>query len=417
MNVWRPYTQMGQGLDFRSVQKTKDSYIYLQDGKKLFDGISSWWVITHGHCNPQIVEAIGRQTEKVDQVVFANFDHESAEMLVEELKEVLPTELDTVFFSDNGSTAVEVAMKMAFQYCQQTGNTSKQKFCAFASSFHGDTCGAMSVTGEGPFVKPYHPLRFEVLRCDQGSRSCDPSDKWTYDFELKLREEHKGIAAVIIEPLIQGAGGMIMWPLESLKKISDLCRELNVLLIFDEVMTGFGRTGTLFAFEQLDEVPDFVCMSKGLTGGALPLAITLTQSKIYEAFVSKDTSKMFFHGHSFTANAISCAAAAANLRIFKQDSVYAKIAEIERAHVRSLAKLQQKVNVRDARVRGVVGAIELMEEFNYGSSRSRRIFSKCFESGLFLRPLGNVIYLMPPYCSTSEEVEWAWDIIAGAIEP
>lgn len=415
MKVWRPYTQMFQANEQEFVSHASGSHIYLQNGRKILDGISSWWVITHGHCHPQISEAISQQSKQVDQVVFANFTHEPAQKLIQELETFLPKELNSIFFSDNGSTAVEVAMKMAYQYLRLTGNRTKNKFCAFKNSYHGDTFGAMSVNADGVFTDSYKELRIEVLRCDQGKYSTDHLASWLDDFRTKITSKHDEIIAVIIEPLVQGAGGMIVWPTEAVNQICALCREYGVLLIFDEVMTGFGRTGKVFAFEQLQYIPDFVCLSKGLTGGSLPLALTLTSPNIYEAFLSEDISKMFFHGHSFTANAISCAAACANLQIFKNEKVLTKIANMEMTHKLAIKKLSQKVQVKDYRVKGAIGAIELNDPVAYGSHFAKKLVARCLDKGLFIRPLGSVIYLMPPYGTEPKELEWAWECITEAV--
>ncbi len=416
MKVWRPYTQMRTAATQEHVSYAEGSYIYLKDGRKIFDGISSWWLITHGHCHPQIATAVAEQSKRIDQVVFANFNHEPAEALAEELGKIVPEKLNSVFFSDNGSTSVEVAMKMAYQYCQSTGRSSKNKFCSFENSYHGDTFGAMSVNADGVFTKSYKDLRIGVIRCKQGTRSTDELSVWLEDFTLKIRERHNEIIAVILEPLIQGAGGMITWPIEAVNRICSLCDEYGVLLIFDEVMTGFGRTGKMFAFEHLHAIPDFVCLSKGLTGGMLPLALTLTSKEIYDAFLSEDASKMFFHGHSFTANSISCAAACANLKLFRSNKTIEKIAGLEDSLRRSIKRISQRIELKDSRVVGSIGAIDLSGDTTYGNKFSNKFYAQCFSKGLFLRPLGNTVYLMPPYNSTSEEIEWAWQCIGEVIE-
>ncbi len=416
MNIWRPYTQMQDASEQVYAVKAEGSYIHLRNGRKIFDGISSWWVITHGHCNPQISEAIAAQAAKLDQVVLANFIHEPAEALVDELSSILPPSLDTVFFSDNGSTSVEVALKMAYQYVRLTGNRSKNKFCSFKNSYHGDTFGAMSVTADDIFTKPYNGLRLDVIRCGQGFSSTDELHTWIGKFSKNIHERCNEIVAVIIEPMLQGAGGMIAWTKEALNRICELCRQHDVLLIFDEVMTGFGRTGKQFAFEHLNYVPDFVCLSKGLTGGSLPLALTLTSKKIYDAFLSNDSSKMFFHGRSFAANSISCAAACASVRLFKKNPVLSDISLITEGHKRAIDKIKQRIQLSDSRVVGSVGVIELSNSSEYGGQFSKKLLSSCTDKGLFIRPLGNVIYLMSPYCSKAEEVEWAWEAITESIQ-
>lgn len=411
MKIWRPYTQMHLASEQRPVIRAEGSYLHLKDGRKVFDGISSWWLITHGHCHPEIAEAVAKQAQQIDQVVFANFIHEPAEILVEELSKILPDQLSSIFFSDNGSTAVEVAMKMAYQYCKLKGQTSKKKFCAFANSYHGDTFGAMSVNAEGVFTKSYEDLRLDVIRCNQGHHTTDDLNMWIEDFKTKIIQHHNEIIAVILEPLIQGAGGMIMWPKAAVENIYSWCQEYDVLLIFDEVMTGFGRTGKMFAFEHFHFLPDFVCLSKGLTGGMLPLAITLTNAEIYNAFLSEDSSKMFFHGHSFTANPISCAAASANLKIFRNTNTFHLISKIEETHKKFLKKISQQIKLKDMRVLGSIGAVELFSDSTYAGTFSNTLQNRCLNKGIFLRPLGNILYLMPPYHSTPDEIDFAWETI------
>jgi adenosylmethionine-8-amino-7-oxononanoate aminotransferase len=274
----------------------------------------------------------------------------------------------------------------------------------------------MSVNADGVFTKFYSDLRIDVIRCKQGQRSTDDLDVWIEDVSVKIRERHHEIIGLILEPLVQGAGGMIVWPVEAVDRICTLCREYGVLLIFDEVMTGLGRTGKLFAFEHLQELPDFVCLSKGLTGGLLPLALTLTSSEIYQTFLSEDVAKMFFHGHSFTANAITCAAACANLKLFKKNSVLEKITVLEKIHQQSLEKIRRQVVVKDSRVMGAIGAIELANDASYGGPFSQRLQALCLKNGLFVRPLGNVIYLLPPYGSEPGDLANAWSIISDALK-
>lgn len=412
MKIWRPYTQMHTNSVFPKIVNAKGSYLQFSDSSKCLDGISSWWLITHGHCHPQIIEAVQKQTEKVDQIIFANFSHDPAEILAEEMGKVLPSELDTLFFSDNGSTAVEVAMKMALQFWNQSGLPDKNKFLTFECAYHGDTSGAMSVSGESHFNKPYKKIQFDVLRAKQGRYLSDPSSIWLSDFKNLIEQNHKKIAAVILEPLLQGAGGMIIWPAHIVNEIAKISKEKNVLIIFDEVMTGFGRTGSMFAFEQTTSVPDFLCLSKGLTGGMLPLAVTVTKNKIYEAFLSEDSNKMLFHGHSFTANPISCAAACANLKIFQNEQTISKIKLLQNVHETSLKEFSKNFILKDTRSIGAVGVLELTgNDFSYGDEFSRKFMQKCLKKNLFVRSLGAVIYLMPPYSTEVSELKNAWETI------
>jgi adenosylmethionine-8-amino-7-oxononanoate aminotransferase len=414
--IWRPYTQEKIASAPIALKQAKGCYLYTSSGQRLLDGISSWWLITHGHCHPAIVEAIQLQTAKMDQVIFANFTHEPAEELAERLIDLTPPALSRVFFSDNGSTAVEVALKMALQACSQLGRPKKQKFVTFERAYHGDTVGAMSVSGDSSFNRPYGKTLFPTVKAKQAHLSTASEDEYVGDFERIIKEQHEDLAGVILEPLIQAAGGMIFWPKAAVQKIGKLCRDYGVLLIFDEVMTGFGRTGELFALDHLGVTPDFLCLSKGLTGGSLPLSVTMTTESVYEAFLDQKKEKMFFHGHSFTGNPISCAAAVANLRAWRDEQVLQKLPNIRSANRRALAKLKSRLGINDPRVCGTVAAFDLpTEAAGYLNPAFDRMTSLAIEKGLFMRPLGNTIYLMPPYCTPPEEIEQAWMAIGDIL--
>ncbi len=396
------------------VKFTKGAYLYTETGGRIFDGISSWWLVTHGHSQKEIVDAINRQSTCLSQVVFADFTHQSAEELVVLLGEFLPPYLRHVFFSDNGSTAVEVAMKMAYQFARQSGQDHRVKFVAFEKAYHGDTCGAMSVSADGVFTKAYKDLRFEVLRSAQSmlvpGSTRDSVKEWISSFSRLMDKQGHEVCGVLIEPLLQGAGGMIVWPVEAVQEICDIARAHGALVIFDEVMTGFGRTGSLFAFEQVQRVPDILCLSKGVTGGFLPLGLTLASSSVYEAFFGS-AEQTFFHGHSFTGNAISCAAAVANLKIFKKPGLFEKLSEIKNTHQRMLTQLANHHYVKEVRVCGTVGILEMSHPTVYGGMPSKQLQRKLLEKNIYLRPLGNVIYLMPPYCTEVSQIEEAWTVV------
>ncbi|MGE0528167.1 MAG: adenosylmethionine--8-amino-7-oxononanoate transaminase, partial [Bdellovibrionales bacterium] len=384
------------------------------EGKKLFDGISSWWVITHGHCHPRIVDAVRAQAGRVDQVLFANFTHAPAEELSHLLSGLLPPSLTRVFFSDNGSTAVEAALKMALQACAQMGHPERQKFVAFSKAYHGDTVGAMSVSAESLFTRPYRPTLFTIQRAQQPESMHASDIDYVADFTRVLEENRGQIAGVIVEPLIQGAGGMIVWPASALKEIAHLCKRENVFLIFDEVMTGFGRTGSLFALDQLRGVsPDLLCLSKGLTGGTLPLALTVATDEIYRSFLAPDKSRLFFHGHSFTGNAIACAAAVANIKLFREENTLQHIGAMEALHRQRLNTLKSRHAVSGARVCGSLAAFEVNTHpaGQYASPLADLFTRTAMEFGLFLRPLGNTVYLLPPYGSSKEDLHTAWDAL------
>lgn len=417
MKIWRPFTQMHTALTPLRVKTAKDALLTLDNGNEIIDAISSWWVITHGHCQKEIVSAVQEQSKEIDQVLFANFSHNSAEKLVSGLSEILPSSLSKVFFSDNGSTAVEVALKMLIQYWRHKEAPQRKVFLSFDHSYHGDTVGAMSVSGDSVFTRTYSDLLFYVKKLQQGRYSTDSIDSFVSPVEEALSKQANEIAGIIIEPLVQGAGGMIIWPKEALERISALSKKYNIPLIFDEVMTGFGRTGKLFAFQHLDFVPDIICLSKGLTGGMLPLSLTIATEEIYNAFLDDDKSKMFFHGHSFTGNPISCAAAAANLEIIKTRDMQLKWDLISSIHQERIKKYYSDIRIKDARLCGTIAAIEVDEgELGYTSKLSEKLTAFCLERGVFLRPLGNVIYILPPYSITPEQLHQVWDAIDSGIK-
>ncbi len=413
--IWLPYTQMKKINFLPEAQSAKGSRIYLKNGHSVIDAISSWWVITLGHCEPSIVSAVQKQAEQMDQVLFANFSHAPAKKLLKEMQKILPKELPYLFFSDNGSTAVESALKMAMQsWKQKKSGTSSQrnKFISFKNSYHGDTVGAMSVSGRNLFTHPYKKMLFSVIRANQGVRSSDPISAYVSDFEEKVKKYHYTLAGVIIEPFIQGAGGMIMWPKKALEEICAISKKKGLYLIFDEVMTGFGRTGELFAFQKLGIVPDLLCLSKGLTGGILPLALTVANKEIYDSFLSDEKKQMFFHGHSFTGNPISCSATLANVKTINQVKWKKEWRRIETFHQKKVNTIKDHKNLLDARVCGTVSALEFrLPHRGYSSHFAEELTGRAMQEGIFLRPLGNIVYILPPYCVSNEELEWIWTFI------
>lgn len=415
--IWRPYTQEKIAPSPIEITRAADAHLYTKSGQTIFDGISSWWLITHGHCHPAIVEAVQNQAGRLDQVTFGNFTHEPAEELADLLMQVTPPELTRVFFTDNGSTAVEAALKMALQACAQTGHPHKQKFLAFEGAYHGDTVGAMSVSGDSAFNRPYKKTLFEILRAKHPTVSSATIQDYIADFDAIMETHHQTLAAVIVEPLIQGAGGMIVWPDEAVQHMAKVCKKYGVYLIFDEVMTGFGRTGAMFAMDRLSVIPDIICLSKGLTGGTLPLAVTLVREEIYQAFLAEDKSRMFFHGHSFTGNPISCAAAVANIKVFRQSDMLQNLARIEEIHRRNSLETIRRLPLVDSRICGTMAAIEIdIQNKGYLSGFSAQVSELAMENGLFIRPLGNIIYLLPPYCSSAADLDQAWQILSWCAE-
>jgi len=410
--VWHPFTQMKNAGPFPEVVSGSGDRLTLAGGKTLIDAISSWWVITHGHCHPRIMKAIADQTAKLDQVIFAGFTHEGAERLASGLVDLTPEPLTRVFFSDDGSTAVEVALKMALQHCIQRGEPQRDMFLAFDSAYHGDTVGAMSVGGEGIFTQAYKHMMFQVVRAAHPTLSTASPEDYTRDFHDQLQKHADRIAGVIVEPLIQGAGGMVMWPEEAVRDVVKTTQALGIPVIFDEVMTGFGRTGATFAMDRLGLAPDLVCFSKGLTAGSLPLAVTMATETIYDTFLSDDRKHTFFHGHSFTANPISCAAANANLDLLRQEDLASEWRRIESVHRERLAALKAPEVLEDRRCLGTIAAMALKApQGGYLSPIGPRMYAHANASGVLLRPLGNVLYVMPPYCMETETLHRVWDVV------
>ena len=440
--VWRPFTQMQTAPPkLPEAVKGRKALLTLKNGKRIIDAVSSWWVITHGHCTPEIARAVQKQAALLDQVLFADFTHPPARALIRELRFFLPKNLSRLFFSDDGSTAVEAALKIALQSQCLCGEPQRNRFLAFKSSYHGDTAGAMSASGRGVFTAPYKKMLFSVVRAGQPRFSFAPLSLWTKDFERKINRFHKNLAAVIIEPLIQGAGGMIVWPKAALERIARLTKEAGAYLVFDEVMTGFGRTGSVFALDQLKSAfhPDLLCLSKGLTGGTLPLALTAVSPKIYESFLSLRKERAFFHGHSFTGNPISAAAAAANLRLLREtrSSVEKKWRRIAALNRERGERLRGRAEVRDIRLQGLVAAVEVNGKSeskgrssaaddgrgtggkkagdSYCSPLSGILSRKALAQGVFLRPLGDTVYILPPYSITEGQLHKVWDVIENLI--
>ena len=405
MKIWHPYTQEATEAPPIEVERGEGAYLYTRGGGRLIDAISSWWVNLHGHAHPLIAEAIAAQAARLEQVIFAGFTHEPAEELASRLSKHLPPALSRIFFSDNGSTAVEVAMKMAVQYWHNLGRPKKHRIVALENAYHGDTIGAMSVSADSPFTAAFHELRIPVLRVGSAE-----------ELEGMLESRHQDIAAMIVEPLVQGAGGMIMYSPELLSRYRNLCEQYDVLFIADEVFTGFGRTGRMFACEHAGIVPDMMCLSKGLTGGFMPLAATVSTEEIYQAFWSEDRSRAFFHGHSFSANPLGCAAAIANLKIFENEPVFERIELIEKIHRERLASLEQHPAVGAVRVFGTIAAIELKTaDAGYLSELRSRLYPFFIHHGVLLRPLGNVVYTVPPYVIASEDLHYVYDVIDKAM--
>ena len=420
LHLWHPFTHQGADPAPVHIRRAEGVFLETRDGRRILDAISSWWVNLHGHAHPAIAAAIAGQAARLEHVVFAGFSHEPAEELASRLGKIVPAPLQHIFFSDDGSTAVEVALKLAVQFWRNRGRPEKCRIVALENAYHGDTTGAMSVSDDSPFTAAFESLRVPVLRahsaycahCPVGLTRATCLIECLESLERLLAGRSHEIAAVIVEPLLQGAGGMIVHPEEFLSGIRRLTAAHDVLLIADEVLTGFGRTGRMFACERAGVVPDLMCVAKGLTGGFLPLAATITTDRVHDAFTGADHSRAFFHGHSYTANPIACAAANANLQIFDSEPVFDRIAAIESVHAARLPALAAHPGVADVRHIGTVAAIELkVPDAGYLSSLRPRLYEFFLNRGVLLRPLGNVVYVLPPYVITTGQLNFVYDVI------
>lgn len=425
LQIWYPFTQ--EALEPRPIRiaRAEGAYLFTEDGRRLIDGISSWWVNIHGHCHPRITRAIAEQARKLDHVLLAGCSHEPAEELARRLRKVLPAGLTHIFFSDDGSTAVEVGLKMAVQYWQNIGRAEKKTIVALEHAYHGDTAGAMSVGDDSDFTDHFQSMRFPAhrvhsaycYRCPVGKTRATCDIDCVEQLRKLLEREGRTIAAVIVEPLLQGAGGMIVHPVEFLQRVRKLCSEHEVALIADEVLTGFGRCGKMFACELAGIEPDIMCMSKGITGGALALGATACTSAIHDAFVSTDPAHTFFHGHSYTGNPIACAAAVASLEIFDTEPVFDSIGEISRIHAERLAQIKDHPAVGDVRSIGTIAAVELKaDDPGYMSRLKPTLYEFFLNAGMLLRPLGNIVYVLPPYVISAEDLNYIHDKIVDSLE-
>ncbi len=418
-HVWHPYTQMLTQPPLLPVVRGEGVYLYTEDGRKILDGISSWWVNIHGHSHPKLNAALAAQAGEIEHVIFAGCTHRPAVELAERLVEVMPAGLDRVFYSDNGSTAVEAAIKMAVQYWRNRGEAQRTGLITLHHAYHGDTVGAMSASEDSVFTRAFGPLLFPVerahspycYRCPLGLERATCRIECLGDLERRLEEQGQRIAAVLVEPMLQGAGGMIVWPAEFLTGVRRLCDRYGVLMIADEVLTGFGRTGRMFACEHAQATPDILCLSKALTAGYLPLGVTAATHAIYEAFLSTDRERTFFHGHSYTANPLACAVAIASLELFRETDVLGRVRTLEQQLRAGLEPLRSLPQVGDVRVIGGVGVVELEGNAGYLADIGPRMGAAFLERNLLLRPLGNILYFMPPYVITETETEWALEQI------
>lgn len=411
--IWHPYTQHKTARKPLEVVWAEGSFLYTADGKSIFDAISSWWVILHGHCHPYISAKVQEQFVRLEQVIFAGFTHQPAVSLAERVLSLLPKEFSKVFYSDNGSTSVEIALKMCIQYWHNQGK-AKRRILAFRHGYHGDTFGAMAVSERGPFTKAFSEYLFPVDYIDPPLRKAERGASLQ---QLKKALNNNEYAAFIYEPLVQGAGGMLMQDEGELAQLIQYAQENEVLCIADEVMTGFGRTGKLFASEFLTVQPDIMCLAKGLTGGTMPLAMTVCKEKVFEAFLSEDKANMLYHGHSFSANPIACSAALASLDLLmKKESVDGRkrIEECHKNFAKTLAADEHAKHwFTDVRHQGTILALEwcTSEQTHYHNTLRDQMYDFFLERGQLLRPLGNVLYILPPYCASVQDLEQTYATI------
>ncbi len=414
-HVWHPYTQMQTAPAPLPVVRAEGVWLELADGRRILDGISSWWVNLFGHNHPRLNAALAAQAACLEQVIFAGFTHEPAARLAAELVALAPAGLTRVFFSDDGSTAVEVAMKMAVQQWRHRGEARRRLFVALDHAYHGDTFGAMAAGGDAVFHGAFADLLCEVRRAPVPACESEVGAALAA-LEALLDQSDGEVAAVIVEPIVQGAGGMRIHPPSFLRGVRAAALARGLPLIADEIFTGFGRTGRMFACEHAGIAPDLLCLSKGLTGGYLPLAATLASDEIYAAFLSQDRGRAFFHGHSYTANALACAVARASLELVAETQCLGRVAELQRLFARRLAVISALPGV--ARVRGL-GALAVVEleppagdrESGYLDARGPRLAQEFLDRGVLLRPLGNVVYFLPPYAITDDECHRVFDVI------
>lgn len=410
-HLWHPLTQHKTSPDTLAIVKAKGVKLWDENGKEYIDGISSWYTAMYGHCHPFITNKVAAQMQKLDQVVFSGFTHEPAIQLSEELIKILPKNQEKLFFSDNGSTSTEIGIKMALQYHFNLGNDRKVML-AFEEGFHGDTFGAMSVSGLSVYNGAFEDHFLEVVRIP----TPNGENKKEVLQELENLIKENAIAGFIYEPLVQGAAGMKMHDANGLNGVLKICRENGIIIVADEVMTGFGKTGKNFASEYIEEQPDIICMSKALTAGLLPMAITSCSMKIFNAFYDNDIAKGLFHGHTYTANPLACTAALAGIELLNSEEIQQNILKVIHAHSIFLEEIKDHPKVTNARQLGVILAFELnvaMER--YGNLRNK-LFKHFMESGVFLRPLGNTIYILAPYVISQEELQRIYDSILSALE-
>ncbi|SFB11297.1 adenosylmethionine-8-amino-7-oxononanoate aminotransferase [Flavobacterium swingsii] len=410
---WHPYTQHKTSQPEIAILKGEGALLWDENNKEYIDAIASWWVNPYGHSNQFIADAIYKQLTTLEHVLFGGFTHEPAVLLSEKLIEILPKNQQKIFFSDNGSTAVEIAIKVAMQYFYNK-NEKRTTIIAFENAFHGDTFGAMAASGISFFTEAFKGSLIQVVRIPVPTIG---NEKESLDALAKAIKEYD-CAAFIFEPLVQGAAGMVMYEASELDKLMKICKENQVFTIADEVMTGFGKTGKTFACNYLEGKPDIMCLSKALTGGTIPMAITTFTQEIFDGFYDDDVNKALFHGHTFTANPTGCAAALASIQLLKSDEMQENIERVNKRHLQFQEKIKRHPKVSTTRVLGVIFALEIKTDSKasyYGGLRNK-LYNFFIEKGVILRPVGNIIYILPPYIITNEQLQKVYQTIEEALE-
>ncbi len=409
--IWHPFTH--KGTEIVPIVRGEGAYVYGEDGKQYIDGFSSWWVNMHGHCHPYIAQKIAAQTLELEHVAFGGFTHPQAVKLAERLVDLLPDKIDKIFFSDNGSTANEIALKMAIQYWFNQGE-ERNKFITFSNDYHGDTFGSMSLTARGGFNEPFERFLFDVEFID----TPNPENRLEVLSRFESLLKGNDVAGFIFEPIVQGAAGMLIHSPEILSEMIGLCEKYDVLTIADEVLTGFYRTGKFFSVDHLSNKPDIICLSKGVTGGFMTMGVTAVSEKIFKAFDSENKKHTFLHGHSYTGNALACAAANASLDLFEKEKTQQNIKRIVKQQSDFINSIKNHPKLRDARNFGTIAAIEIDTEgeSNYFNSKGNDAYKWFLERGIIIRPLGNVLIMIPPYCIKEQDLEYIYGEIEVFLE-
>ncbi|MEO9003353.1 MAG: adenosylmethionine--8-amino-7-oxononanoate transaminase [Ginsengibacter sp.] len=413
--IWHPYTHQKSMIPAIPIVRGDKTVLIDENGKEYIDAVSSWWVNIHGHGNKYIAKKIYEQAKKLQQVIFTAFTHEPAVLLAEKLLHVLPGNFSKIFYTDDGSTATEVAIKLAIQYWKNTGNSNRKKILAFHNSYHGDTFGAMSVSERGIYTSAYDDKLFDVIFIDT------PDSSNIHQLKTEIEKYKDDIACFIYEPLLQGAGGMLMHQPKDLNQLLAYLKNEKIICIADEVLTGFYRTGKFFAGDYMKEKADIICLSKALTGGTMALGVTACTQNIYDAFVSDDKTKTLFHGHSFTANPLACTAGIASFELIQKKKCLKNIQNIISHHqlfCKKLEPLQKRNLVKNVRQMGTILAMEICttDSDDYLNNISKIFTPFCMERGVYLRSMGNTIYIMPPYCVKTKELKKIYEVVVDFIQ-